>query len=341
MDPPPDVLQRYPALPWRDVHFLGNRGGFSGAQLWRLATSTGDYCLKAWPVDGATAEHLTWILHMLRAARQAGVDFVPQALATSAGSSVVVSGGRLWDVSTWLPGAADFHEHPSAARLSAAGAALARLHNAWQNLAPRTGPCPVVQRRLDTLCRWKELLATGWRPTIAADDPVRPWAERAWQLLPHAVPEAERALAAWRHVPLPLHPCWCDPWHDHVLFYGERVTGLIDYGAVKEDHAAVDLARLLGSLVGNDYAAWEVALTAYHAIRPLTDQERVLIVVLEQAGLINVLVTWLRWLYHDGRVFEDRRAIAKRLQRMVTRLDNDVEVSLLHRQPGVLAPLKK
>ena len=328
MNPPRDVLERFPALNCHGVHFLGNRGGFSGAQLWRLESSAGDFCLKAWPPVDLTAERLTGIHQLLRAARRAGVDFVPQALATSAGPSEVVSGGRLWDCSTWLPGAADFHAHPSAARLAAAGAALARLHVAWQDQSPRNGPCPVVQRRRAGLQRWQDLLATGWQPTITPDDPVRPWAERAWQLLPHAVTQAQRALFDWRDVPLRLHPCWSDPWHAHVLFTGDRVTGVIDYGAVKEDHAAIDLARLLGSLVGDDYAAWEVALSAYAAIRPLTNQERLLIVVLEQVGLVNALVSWLRWLYRDGRVFEDRDAIAKRLQTMVTRLDNQ-------------APLKK
>ena len=324
MNPPREVLDRYPALATSTARFLGNRGGFSGALLWRVESAEGEVCLKAWPADGMAAARLTGIHHWLGVARQAGIDFVPRVLPASGGSTVVVSDGRPWDCSMWLPGVADFHEHPSAARLRAAGAALARLHNAWQNQQPRTGPAPVIRRRLDTLRDWQALLAGGWKPIMAANDPVRPWAERAWRLLPQAAPRAERALGDWRDVPLPLHPCWCDPWHDHVLFADDRVSGLIDYGAVKEDHAAVDLARMLGSLAGDDAAAWEVALAAYRALRPLSDREAALAMVLEHAGLVNALATWLRWLYHDGRVFEDRVAIAKRLELMVARLDNDL-----------------
>ena len=322
MHPPPDVVRRYPLLAECAGRFLGNRGGFSGARLWRLESAAGSFCLKAWPADGPTRQRLTWIHGLLDQARQRGIDFVPQALRTNDGSTVLEFADRLWDASTWLPGDADFHARPSTARLQAAGAALGRLHVAWQSAAPRTGPCPVVHRRLETLGRWRGLVAAGWRPTIVADDPVRPCADRAWRLLPWRLSETEQALQPWLAASLPLHPCWCDPWHDHVLFIGDHVSGLIDYGSVKEDHAAVDLSRLLGSLAGDDDAAWEIALAAYRSIRMLTDQELALVAVLERAGVINAIVTWLRWLYHERRVFEDRTAVAKRLQIMVERLDN-------------------
>lgn len=334
MHPPPDIMRHFPSLEQCVSHFLGNRGGFSGALLWRLDSAAGAFCLKAWPEDDPTQERLTWIHELLDQARRRGVDFVPQVLRTSAGRTVIEHAGRLWDVSTWLPGEADFHANPSTARLQAAGSALARLHTAWQSAAPRTGPCPVVRRRLETLRRWRELVACGWRPAPAADDPVGAAADRAWQLLPQRLPETERLLQPWLDIPLPLHPCWCDPWHDHVLFSGDRLSGLIDYGSVKEDHAAVDLARLLGSLAGDDYAAWEIVLAAYRAIRPLTDQEQILVAVLERAGAINALATWLRWLYAERRLFEDRGAVAKRLQIIVAHVDNQPSKIHQHGEPG-------
>ena len=68
----------------------------------------------------------------------------------------------------------------------------------------------------------------------------------------------------------------CDLWHDHILFTGNAVTGLIDFGSVKEDHVAVDLARLLGSMIGDDAAIWEVGLSAYQRIQPLSAEEAAL-----------------------------------------------------------------
>src|SRR5688572_27876594 len=104
MHPPHDVVRRYPSLAGCVSRFLGNRGGFSGARLWRLESTAGTFCLKAWPADGPTRQHLTWIHGLLGQARQRGLDFVPQAAPTSDGSTVVEFADRLWDASTWLPG---------------------------------------------------------------------------------------------------------------------------------------------------------------------------------------------------------------------------------------------
>ena len=46
------------------------------------------------------------------------------------------------------------------------------------------------------------------------------------------------------HEPVPVQPCGAP--HDHVLFDGDRVTGIIDFAAAKVDHVAADLARLFG-----------------------------------------------------------------------------------------------
>ena len=66
-------------------------------------------------------------------------------------------------------------------------------------------------------------------------------------------------------------PCLRDIWHDHLLWTGDRVTGLIDPGSCRSDNVAIDLSRLLGSLVGDDTAAWDRGLAAYD--RELIDQQ--------------------------------------------------------------------
>jgi homoserine kinase type II len=110
-------------------------------------------------------------------------------------------------------------------------------------------------------------------------------------------------------------------WHDHVLFEGDAVTGLIDYGAVKIDHVAVDLARLLGSLVGASRDAWSIGLQAYRRLRPLADDEEQLAHVLEESGNTVAAANWLMWLYRDGRAFEDRAGAARRLGLAVARME--------------------
>ena len=68
--------------------------------------------LKAWPANGMTAEHLTNIHALMQTARGAGLEFVPEVLATRAGPSVVEYVGRLWDLTRLMPGAAEVHQLP-------------------------------------------------------------------------------------------------------------------------------------------------------------------------------------------------------------------------------------
>ncbi|MCI0463490.1 MAG: phosphotransferase [Gemmataceae bacterium] len=315
------VLREYPALFAGELLPLGNRGGFSSARLWRVGSPGGAWCLRAWPESGPFPERLQAIHRLMEAPRAEGLTFVPAVLRTNSGRTWVEHAGRLWELTTWMPGRADFHDCPTPARLDSACTALARLHLAWAKVNRPPGPCPAVQRRLQGARAWAELLASGWRPPFAGDDPVRPWAERAWNLLPPLLAALPKRLAPWIDLALPLHPCLCDVWHDHVLFEGDSVSGLIDYGSVKVDHVAVDLARLLGSLVPDDGERTARGLEAYARVRPLSDQDVALVSALDETGTMLAVVSWLRWLYHEGRRYEDLTTVAGRLKGLVGRLE--------------------
>jgi homoserine kinase type II len=302
------------------VTFAPVAGGFSGAQIWRLRRTDGcEFCLKA-HAPAADAGRLEWDIHRwMTAARAAGLGFVPQVEFSRAGRTVVEVGGRIWDLTQWMPGAADFHANPTDARLLAAVEALARLHEAWSRLSSaRPVPCPAVERRRRALESWSELVASGWRPRPAPDDPVAPHVEAIWPRLPGILPPVLAKLAQWRDVLVPVQPCLCDVWHDHVLFTGDRVTGLIDYGAAKTDHVAVDLARLLGSLVPGQRDRWTLALRAYRVIRPLPQPE--LVELLDWTGVVVGVTNWFRWLYYEGRKYADRAAVAARVAELMQRL---------------------
>jgi Ser/Thr protein kinase RdoA (MazF antagonist) len=250
-------------------------------------------------------------------ARDAGLAFVPAVELTRGGRTVLEAGGGVWDVTTWMPGRADFHHGPTDARLFAAATAVARLHEAWAD-ARSTAPCPAVVRRWRALLEWEELLRAGWRPRFESNDPARPHAEAAWNLLPTVLPQLRPPLMHWLQRSVPVQPCLCDVWHDHVLFDGERVAGVIDYAAAKVDHIAVDLARLLGSLVPDHPALTEAALRVYQSLRPLPQPE--LVPLLDRTGVVVGVTNWLRWLYHERRVYPDRTAVAARLAGLVRRL---------------------
>lgn len=312
------VLSRYPQAVRGSITSLGSHGGFSGAQLWRIDTSFGSYCLKAWPAGWRSPTDLAWIHELM--AQASAFPWMPRVLAATAGPTIVSHQGRLWELVTWMPGTADFSRFPSPARLTAACTALAELHRASAPLHANHGVCPAVLRRLESLRVWRQLLQSGWRPIPKHDDPFSATVGPLFQMVAERIDGVPHRLAPWLDVKVPTQPCVCDLWHDHVLFTGDTVTGLIDFGSVKEDHVAVDLARLLGSMVDENRKLWDVAFAAYSALRPLSADERRLAYDLDATGVILAATHWLRWLYHEKRSYDRPDAVVARLGALLDRL---------------------
>jgi len=305
------------------IDSLGCHGGFSGAALWRITTLKGVWCLKAWPVTFEIEQlrHAHWLM---RQGRSAGLDYVPAPHDSADGSGCVTTTGHVWDLATWQPGRADFHARPSASRLEAACMALADLHKAWKPARPSAGPLPAVRRRIAAAEQWQTLVRSGWQPDFPAceDGSIAAWAERAWVVLGFTARRVHTWLAAWADVSLRLQPCLCDLWHDHVLFTDDDVTGLVDYGSAKTDHVAVDLARLLGSMVEDDPALREAGLDAYDREAGFSGEERALVNVLDRTGAVVSLMNWLRWIYLDERKFPDEDRVAARIAGLVRRVES-------------------
>jgi hypothetical protein len=299
----------------------GNAGGFSGAHLWRAKGVLGDICLRAWPAGAVCSSRLKAIHDLMRAARGAGLEYVPGLFETCTHSTWVNEAGRLWEVNSWMPGRADYHDNPSQARLEAACKSLARLHAAWVRVGSTEGICPAIGRRMARFEEWKNLVASGWRPDFSdLCDPARSPAELAWELLQRHVYRIPDILSEWTSRRLRLQACLCDIWHDHVLFEGDAVSGVIDYGGAKMDHVAVDLARLLGSMVEDDVDARAIGLRFYERACSLDEDETRLVDVLDRTGTLLGLANWLVWIYKEKRPFEDRGAVARRLGQLVRRV---------------------
>lgn len=296
------VLSRYPReLRTARVEPLGNRGGFSGARLWRLHTPAGAWALRA-AAPAEAAAQVAWRHGLMALARAAGGHFVPAVLPADIGT-FVEAGGRCWEVQEWVPGVADYRDRPSPRKLAAALRALAAVHRAWDARAEATAsPVPAVRRRLEAA----RLPAATPHPRLAP-------------LLQVWLPRVPAMLAEWAGRRARLRPCLRDVWHDHVLFEGERVTGLVDYAAMAMDDAATDIARLVGSLVGDDDAGWAAALAAYREVRPLAEDEGRLARALDRTGTVVALATWARWL--GARTFEDAAAVERRVGELMRRVE--------------------
>jgi Ser/Thr protein kinase RdoA (MazF antagonist) len=336
------------------VESLGSAGGLSGARFWRItvAASARDvsattqhpafrtFVLRRWPAEHPSPERLQFIHAVLRHAAAHGCNFLPLPVTTRDGQSFVNYAGHLWEVAPWLAGAADFDRSPSLEKLRAALRALAQFHNAVATFTagrqaestPQRFPSAIHRHalRLQELMR-SEIpeLARSIRDTTWPD--LAPLARQFVATLPRAVPGAIAQLEPLTKIDLPLQPCLRDIWHDHILFTGDEVTGLVDFGAVDIDTPATDIARLLGSLAartplpfgeghgeGSTVVAnhWQEGLSTYNAIRSLSSDEIRAVYALDTSAPILAGCNWIRWIYIDGRHFDSHEHVVKRFQRI-------------------------
>ncbi len=331
------VLREYsPIYELRDAVLLGNAGGFSGACLWRVTTAAGVFALRRWPRGTITADQLRQLHGVLEKVVLEGINYVPLPARTADGRTFVEAEGHLWQLEPWLPGQADFWQHPTAGKLQAAMQALARFHLTASLVGEMAGfgvspAFEARQRELRAMLgpeleRLERAVPAGHWPEmdeladqlLARVRRVRIWAQ---QLLDCRLPQ------------VPLQPVIRDVWHDHVLFEGERVTGLVDFGCLGIDSVAVDIGRLAGSLIGENQARWREALAYYEKVRPLSPAERWLAAWGRVTGTIGGGLVWLKRHYLKGATWDRRPGILQRLRHFIERLDQ-LRASGLTSRPG-------
>jgi homoserine kinase type II len=155
----------------------------------------------------------------------------------------------------------------------------------------------------------------------SGSSPVTLPAKRLLSLFPHAAAKVDGPLRHAANFEVPLQPCIRDVWHDHILFTGDQLSGIVDFGAMRRENVAADLARLLGSLVGDDQENRAIGLAAYADIRPLSAAEETLVDVYDKSTVLLSGMNWLRWIFLEGRRFDRLKIIANRLEAIAVRLE--------------------
>lgn len=329
------VLERY-ARKYRphSIRLWARGGGFSGARLWSIEAPAGRFALRAWPPGHPSPERLSFIHAVLRHAAGRGFHRLPLPVPTEAGASYLEQRGRLWQLEPWMPGAADYHAAPSPARLTAALTALAEFHLAVADFREGNATLPPAlladvrpSRGLAERVAFAEALLTGELEAIARA--IRPRVASAVAALAplilrqveQVLPAVYPRLKAATEIAVVHQPCIRDLWHDHVFFTQDEVTAFIDFGSMRMETVAADLARLLASLAPDDPRSWSIGLAAYTARRPLSDAERQLLVAYDQSAAALTAVQWLAWIYRDGRTFDDDQAVLARVKLGLARLE--------------------
>ncbi len=242
-----------------------------------VTTAQGRYVLTLF--ERLAAAELPFYLNLMAHLARHGIP-CPAPIADLSDAYLGTLNGKPATLVTRLPGKS--LEHPAAAECGELGALLARMH-----LAGRSYPAFQDNPRGP---KW-------WR---AAARDVRPFlGTTVWKLL-----EGELEFQAGHRFPdLPRGPVHADLFRDNALFEGGRLSGVFDFYFAGVDCLLYDVA-----VCANDWCLVDPAkdraldrvltrafLGAYHALRPLTAQEREAWPVLLRAAALRF---WLSRL-HD------------------------------------------
>jgi aminoglycoside phosphotransferase (APT) family kinase protein len=306
---------------------LGGGGGWSGAKLWRFRAPHGGLLLRAWPPHGPGREHIERVHHWLTLTTELG--FVPVPIRDRAGQSLQEWSGTLWEITPWLVGAADSSRPPGVEHLRPAFTGLAAFHQCLageQVEAVSTG----LRHRHEEIIR---LIRGGFHSLEIAinrqNEVGLPYSTLAlaWLALARNVaPVLLEPLGRQLNRVIRVQPTLRDARPEHFLFEGERLTGLVDFGAMGVESVAADLARLSGEWLDGDLAGRREALASYERVRPLDPAEARLIDVFETTTALLIGERWIRWHYVENRNFDDPQAVLNGLKRGLMRLDRLVRV---------------
>lgn len=150
--------------------------------------------------------------------------------------------------------------------------------------------------------------------------PLRKYAALFLSAFRRFAPLLEIELRELHVAAVSLQPCIRDIHDQHVLMIDDRVTGLIDFGAMRVDSVATDVARLLGTMAGDDASLREAGLLAYQQCRRISDIESRLVAAIDRANVVLTGPQWLQWLWVERKSFESMPAVLARLERIRQRL---------------------
>jgi homoserine kinase type II len=225
------------------------------------------------------AEELPFYLNLMAHLARAGVR-APAPEADRSGALWSFLNGKPAGLVARLDGVAV--ERPQIPHCTAAGDALARMHLALGNyrgrLSNRRGPA------------WWRQAARAVRPFLSVEQNGLLASEIKFQ-------------AGFAKTRLPRGAIHGDLFCDNVLFDGERVSGIIDFGFAATDVLVYDLAIAVNDWCSVSKGASAGALdpprsgamvAAYEAVRPLSAEERTLWPVVLRAAALRF---WLSRLY--------------------------------------------
>lgn len=274
--------------------------GFSGAVVWKSihllkpiiplapVTQIGQVALKRWPKNLELSR-----LHEIRLFQAAvsTIQNVPKLIGEH-----FIFDGHFWDMSEWMDGY-PIQKTYNATQLFSAIQTMLSIHEQWRKFQLAGGGLQtesdherkknVVERRVRVLREVSNEFTAGksmlqFHTSLEAKqifNAIQPG-------LNAAITSLEKFLM---HYKFETQICFKDIHRDHVLFFGDKVSGIIDYGAVHFDIVETDIARLFS----DDDHECESACQIYNSLSSFRKLNIELIRLLCDTAAICNLAAWL------------------------------------------------
>jgi len=249
-----------------------------------LQTDRGTYILTLYE-KRVRAEDLPFFLGLLEHLATRGIA-CPLPVRSRSGAQSTTLENRSAALLTFLDGVS--LSRPRAGHCAAAGAALAALHKAGADFAPR---------------RANSLSLPAWRRLAKA---LMPRADAIEYGLAELIASNLSALEETWPGDLPVGIVHADLFPDNVLFMEGKVSGLIDFYFACDDFYAYDLAVMLNAWCFEAGARFSRAkaqslIAAYAKSRRLSAREITALPVLARGAALRFLLTRVQdWLDHDS-----------------------------------------
>ncbi|MEZ6093497.1 MAG: phosphotransferase [Pirellulaceae bacterium] len=276
-----------------------DKDGFSISTIYQISDSNRGslFCLRNWGDNAIAATRLNWIHERLKDLEQ--FSFIPNVQKTSHGESYVQKNEQLWELTTWVPGTASFNLAPNSFRLKNIIEAINALHETWAKVESDHGRSPAIAERVEIL----EQL----QPRLKAAIPSTETLQRVFRNIDFGVTQhlasklsfqllAESQTLHWNDMSRRLQPVVKDLRHEHILFTGDYVTGIVDFGAMAIDCVECDWARLLGSLRFGNISVWQLARELIQKNSLPIPIDWNLVKWLHRSSTLIAWTNWLEWM---------------------------------------------
>ena len=300
---------------------LGNAGGFSGSEIWRIDSPLrGTFCLKRWPRQFQDQSRIEWIHKVLIFASINGCPEIAKPINTRSQKSFHYQYETIWEMTAWADGEVISPNSLNEKQVESAIETLARFHQATARYFFNFAPSNKIVEVRDQLLGLPVTLAAidQHKNELASYLRQEQWLEFKTQS-PGLALDIARFLLPFSSTVFPVQPVIRDMRPDHLFFTENRVTGLVDFGAMKVDTVACDLSRLLGGLFEDDAHRFQKSINDYSNHRQIFPHEREVILPLNHASVVLGIANWLKWIAVDKIRFYSPNDVGARINSLMRR----------------------